>query len=181
MSFHNSAQDIELDGTTLKAVLANVEGEWNEAEINLDEILGNEDGKPSPLHGPFSPLSPPPPLHPPNLPIPIPQHPLTAIQLPEANVTLKQGSFEWGGEGFSGSADDIELSIEGDDNVPILRAKLSNGDGEEVEADINLSERIGNNDGSFHFGELPLVSVGKAAVLTRCRVRDWAEKWEGRG
>lgn len=75
MSFHNSAQDIELDGTTLKAVLANVEGEWNEAEINLDEILGNEDGKPSPLHGPFSPLSPLPPYTLPTSPYPYPNTP----------------------------------------------------------------------------------------------------------
>ena len=45
MSFHSSAQEISLDGTTLKASLANVDGEWIEAELNLDDVLGNNDGR----------------------------------------------------------------------------------------------------------------------------------------
>lgn len=53
---------------------------------------------------------------------------------------------------FSGSAEDIELSIEGDDNVPILRAKLNPVDGDPVDADINLAERIGNDGGNLVFG-----------------------------
>ena len=66
---------------------------------------------------------------------------------------LFQGSFEWGGQNFSESAEDISFSLEGDDEVPILRAGLRNVDGELVHSDLNLSERIGNNDGSFTFGE----------------------------
>lgn len=171
MSFHNSAQNIELDGTTLKAELANVEGEWIECELNLDDILGNADGEPllSPPSSPSRPiLIPSPPPSPFPHPAPYPTlHPtfvfffvfLFFFFAPEIKLT-GVGSFEWGGEGFSGSASDIEFAIEGDDNVPILRAKLSNGDGEDVDADVNLSERIGNNDGSFHFGEFRLfVSV----------------------
>ena len=49
MSFHNSAQDVTLDGTTLKALLANVEGDWIEAELELDDVLGNSDGRRLPL------------------------------------------------------------------------------------------------------------------------------------
>ena len=53
MSFHNSAQDVTLDGTTLKALLANVEGDWIEAELELDDVLGNSDGRRLPLNSLF--------------------------------------------------------------------------------------------------------------------------------
>jgi hypothetical protein len=33
--------------------------------------------------------------------------------------------------------------------VPVLRALLKNEDEELVEADVNLAERIGNDNGSF--------------------------------
>jgi hypothetical protein len=66
---------------------------------------------------------------------------------------LFQGSFEWGGQNFSESAEDISFSLEGGDGVPILRAGLRNVDGELVQSDLNLSERNGNNDGSFTFGK----------------------------
>lgn len=42
--FHASAEDTQLDGTTLKARLLNGEGEHQDAEINLDDILGNQEG-----------------------------------------------------------------------------------------------------------------------------------------
>ncbi|KAL0933835.1 cyanovirin-n family protein [Colletotrichum truncatum] len=104
MSFHGSAQDIRVDdGHILKANLANVDGEWQEAEVNLNDFLGNNNG-----------------------------------------------SFEWGGSGFADSAEDIHFSLEGD-NVPILRARLFNVDGEAVDADVNLAERIGNDNGNFSF------------------------------
>lgn len=35
--------------------------------------------------------------------------------------------------------------------MPVLRATLNNADGEQVEADINLGERIVNDNGSFKF------------------------------
>lgn len=56
--------------------------------------------------------------------------------------------------GFADSAENIHFSIEGGDNVPILRAQLRNIEGELVDADINLSERIGNDNGQFVFREL---------------------------
>lgn len=58
---------------------------------------------------------------------------------------------EWGGENFKDSAGDIELHREGDEEVPILRAKLNNLDGDEVDADINLAERITNENGNLVF------------------------------
>lgn len=61
------------------------------------------------------------------------------------------GSFEWEGENFAESAEDISFAIEGDGEVPVLRALLLNGDGEPVEDDINLSERVFNRNGEFVF------------------------------
>lgn len=63
------------------------------------------------------------------------------------------GRFVWGGAGYADSSERGWLSIEGD-NQPILRAALFDGDGNLVEnVDINLAERIGNNDGQFYFRE----------------------------
>ncbi|KAK4132230.1 CVNH domain-containing protein, partial [Trichocladium antarcticum] len=105
MSFHASAQDIRVDdGHILRARLQNTNGEEVDAEIDLNQCIGNNDG-----------------------------------------------TFEWDGEGFAGSAENINFSLEGDDSVPILRASLRNVEGDLVDADINLSERIGNNDGNFSF------------------------------
>ncbi|ORY65802.1 Cyanovirin-N [Pseudomassariella vexata] len=61
------------------------------------------------------------------------------------------GRFHWDGADFADSAENIRLSIEGDGPVAVLRADLRNIDGEMVGADLNLSERLGNNDGSFHW------------------------------
>ncbi|WQF86632.1 Putative cyanovirin-N [Colletotrichum destructivum] len=105
MSFHASAEDIRVDdGHILRARLFNGEGEAVDAELNLNDVLGNNNG-----------------------------------------------SFEWGGGGFADSAENIHFELEGGDNVPILRARLFNVEGEAIDADVNLSERIGNNDGNFHF------------------------------
>ncbi|CZR67921.1 related to Cyanovirin-N homolog [Phialocephala subalpina] len=102
MSFHLSAQNLRLEGSTLISTLANVEGQENDASIDLNSIIGNEDGR-----------------------------------------------FFWGGADFASSAENISLSIEGGDNVPVLRAQLRNAEGELVDADLNLGERLGNNDGQF--------------------------------
>lgn len=61
------------------------------------------------------------------------------------------GNFEWGGVDFSQSAENISFAIEGGDSVPVLRASLRTIDGELVDRDINLAERIGNDNGSFVF------------------------------
>ncbi|RYP49257.1 hypothetical protein DL769_011099 [Monosporascus sp. CRB-8-3] len=104
MSFHSSAEDITVDGHILKAQLRNEGGENVHAEINLDDYVGNNDGR-----------------------------------------------FEWGGNGFSQTAEDIRFSIEGAANVPVLRARLRNLEGEFVDADLNLAERFSNDNGGFVF------------------------------
>lgn len=53
---------------------------------------------------------------------------------------------------FSDSATDIQFSIEGDAQVPVLRAQLRDVEGNYHAADVNLAERIGNRDGCFCFG-----------------------------
>ncbi|KAJ5795248.1 Cyanovirin-N [Penicillium paradoxum] len=61
------------------------------------------------------------------------------------------GHFQWDGGDFQHSAEDISFSLEGDDDVPVLRAVLRDVDGEGHNADINLSERIGNDNGTLVF------------------------------
>jgi hypothetical protein len=61
------------------------------------------------------------------------------------------GHFQWGGENFSHTAANTFFDIEGGESVPILRAGLKNEEGDWTEADVNLSERIGNDNGSFVF------------------------------
>ena len=73
---------------------------------------------------------------------------------PWTMLTHRLGSFEWGGENFQDSAEDIELCSEDRDDgeaIPVLRACLGNLDGESVSADINLAERITNEDGHLRF------------------------------
>ncbi|KAK4160248.1 Cyanovirin-N [Cladorrhinum sp. PSN259] len=61
------------------------------------------------------------------------------------------GNFQWDGRDFSHSAEGISFSLEGDDNVPILRAGLRDNDGNVQWRDLNLSERLGNSGGSFNW------------------------------
>ncbi|KAL7622170.1 hypothetical protein AAE478_007673 [Parahypoxylon ruwenzoriense] len=106
MSFHATSEDIRLDdGHVLKARLRNEEGDYNDTEIDLNQYIGNNDGR-----------------------------------------------FEWGGENFSETAEDISFSIEGGASVPVLRARLQRQDGEYSDADVNLAERFENQDGRFVFG-----------------------------
>jgi hypothetical protein len=45
-NFHESAEEIHVDdGHVLKAVLNNVDGEGCEAEFDLNEIIGNDNGE----------------------------------------------------------------------------------------------------------------------------------------
>ncbi|KAJ5765156.1 hypothetical protein N7520_004715 [Penicillium odoratum] len=104
MSFHESASSIELeDDHILKATLRNENGDQEEVTLDLNGMIGNNDG-----------------------------------------------DFCWGGENFKESANEIYLSIEGD-GIPVLRAKLLNIEGEDMDADINLAERISNDNGELVF------------------------------
>ncbi|KAL4931695.1 CVNH domain-containing protein [Aspergillus undulatus] len=105
MSFHESAQNIRVeDGSRLVAELRNEGGEFVHAEIDLNQVLGNNDGQ-----------------------------------------------FEWAGTGFTDSTepDSTTFNIEGEANVPVLRATLKNCAGESVDANVNLAEKIGNENGEF--------------------------------
>ncbi|CAG8049472.1 unnamed protein product [Penicillium salamii] len=105
MSFHESSTNIELDDDhILKATLRDENGDEQDSELNLNDIIGNNDGH-----------------------------------------------FAWGGGGFLDSADEISFDLEGDDNIPVLRAKLKDVEGEEQDADINLAECIGNDNGQLVF------------------------------
>jgi hypothetical protein len=139
MSFHESAQNIRVeDGHRLVAELQNEEGDWVHAEINLDEILGNDNGMYHPrCRVPHSAIS--------NF------YPLPNVSVCADNDHHATGHFQWGGENFSHSAERTFFDIEGDASVPILRAGLRNEEGEVTGADVNLSERIGNDNGSFVF------------------------------
>ncbi|CBY00831.1 hypothetical protein IAQ61_011742 [Plenodomus lingam] len=61
------------------------------------------------------------------------------------------GNFVWDGENFSHSAQDIEFTIEADGEAAVLRASLSDAEGNHETRDINLGERISNNDGNFEY------------------------------
>ena len=61
------------------------------------------------------------------------------------------GHFQWDGENFSHSAQGAHFAIEGDGSVPVLRAELFDAEGNAQSRDVNLAERISNNDGQFNF------------------------------
>ncbi|CAP96460.1 hypothetical protein E8E15_007939 [Penicillium rubens] len=61
------------------------------------------------------------------------------------------GHFHWDGGDFHSSAEDVSFDREGDDEIPVLRARLHDVEGELQDADINLAERIGNDNGNLVF------------------------------
>lgn len=61
------------------------------------------------------------------------------------------GRLEWGGQNFSESAHEVQFGIESENEVPILRVLLKNADEQWAAADVNLSERIVNENGTFVF------------------------------
>ncbi|ROV94818.1 hypothetical protein VPNG_09305 [Cytospora leucostoma] len=60
------------------------------------------------------------------------------------------GHFQWGGQNYSETAQNVRFHIEGE-NQPILRASLRQINGEWADRDINLTERILNHDGRLEF------------------------------
>lgn len=92
------------DKRTLIGRLEDENGEYQDASIDLDQFLGNNNG-----------------------------------------------SFQWDGVSFSETAEGVHFDIEGESNVPVLRAQLRNGEGDYVDANVNLAERIRNGNGQFQF------------------------------
>lgn len=70
-------------------------------------------------------------------------------ELPSFNIPT--GRFEWGGVNFTESAENVTFSIEGGGAVPVLRANLRNAEGNSQGADVNLSERVENDNGNLVF------------------------------
>ncbi|KAE9975381.1 hypothetical protein EG328_003220 [Venturia inaequalis] len=105
MSFALSAENVRVDdGHILRASLRNGNGDLVDAEIDLNQFVGNENG-----------------------------------------------NFSWSGQNFYGSCQNCSFSVEGGAAVPVLRAELRDQDGNFQPRDINLAERIGNNNGQFVF------------------------------
>ncbi|KAF1915655.1 CVNH domain-containing protein [Ampelomyces quisqualis] len=126
MGFHYSAEDIRIDDDhMLRARLQRADGEWNDAEIDLNNHIGNDNGH-----------------------------------------------FVWDGEGFSGSAENVYFSLESDGQAAVLRATLFDGDGNGEERDLNLGERIGNNDGEFSYSMLPHRNCSQYSLLMILRLGD---------
>lgn len=125
MSFHLSSKDLRVethDGRSyLVGQATREDGSHNDVRLCLDEILGNDNGQCPPL-GPQSSF--------PN---------------------FQAGHFQWDGENFTGSAQNISFSIEGGGAVPVLRAELQNAEGHYQGADVNLSERVENVNGNLVF------------------------------
>ncbi|KAK7751219.1 hypothetical protein SLS62_006764 [Diatrype stigma] len=104
MSFHTTSEDIRVEGHILKARARNESGDFIHSEINLNDFIGNDDGR-----------------------------------------------FDWTGKNFSETAENIHFSIEGGASVPVLRARLKKLNGEWVDADVNLAERVKNDNGRLEY------------------------------
>lgn len=64
---------------------------------------------------------------------------------------VTSGHFEWGGHDFTDGARNITFSIEGPQQVPVLRAELRDQGNDYAARDVNLAERIDNRDGHLEF------------------------------
>ena len=73
---------------------------------------------------------------------------------------MLQGNFQWDGSNFSESAENITFGIEGGGEVPVLRADLKDREGNLQHRDLNLAERIENQNGRFVFCKYITVQIG---------------------
>ncbi|EYE93684.1 CVNH domain-containing protein [Aspergillus ruber CBS 135680] len=75
----------------------------------------------------------------------------------ESSIDLNQfigndnGNFQWDGENFSDTAQNVHFAIEGGADVPVLRGELRDLEGNWDSRDLNLAERVVNNNGQFEF------------------------------
>lgn len=126
MSFHLTAESLRLEENhILIAQLRNADGEFVDSSIDLNTIIGNVDGMP-------------------------PAHSTVHWAREDWKLTVA-GRLEWDGQNFSESAEEVQFGIESENDVPILRALLKKADEEWAAADVNLSERIVNENGAFVF------------------------------
>jgi len=67
------------------------------------------------------------------------------------HIGCVDGRFVWDGQNFSQSAENVQFNIEAGGQAAVLRASLSDSQGNREARDINLGERISNNNGSFAY------------------------------
>ncbi|PQE28588.1 Cyanovirin-N protein [Rutstroemia sp. NJR-2017a WRK4] len=146
----------------LHAFLKKMDGERKEARINLAERIGNEDGK-------FVFSS----FHLSAEDIRVDDNHILRARLRNENGEMvdaeldlntclgnENGMIQWDGRDFSHSAEAVTFHMEGGANVPVLRTHLKSRDGEDYSRDVNLAERIGNENGRFVFpSELPVEGI----------------------
>jgi hypothetical protein len=65
---------------------------------------------------------------------------------------MSLGHIHWDGENFSHSVENVEFAIEGGGQVPVLRCFCRDSEGNEFARDVNLAERIQNDNGNFVYG-----------------------------
>ncbi|GMF73546.1 unnamed protein product [Aspergillus oryzae] len=68
-----------------------------------------------------------------------------------AELRQTDGHFQWGGRNFSETARNVHFGFEGGAHVPVLRAELRTPAGTWEPRDVNLDERVFNNNGHFEF------------------------------
>jgi len=71
----------------------------------------------------------------------------------DVSALTHAGHFTWDGQNFSQSAQNVHFALEGDGDVPVLRATLMDEGGNDQQRDLNLGERISNQNGNFQFGK----------------------------
>lgn len=128
MSFHKSCLDIRIevrdDHTFLLAGAGIGDDEYESAELNLDEGIGNSDGKI------FNDTS----------------------RITNTNPTLLyiSGYFDRDEDNFTETAGNIDLSFR-DDGVYLVADLLKVDGGKRERQDINLSEHVENQNGELVF------------------------------
>lgn len=126
MSFHLTGQDIRIeDDHILVALLQNEDGDYVESSIDLNQFVGNDNG--------------------------MLQQTMWSVKTWKLTLSCAIGNFHWDGENFSETAQYVHFAIEGDEDVPVLRGNLQDVDGNWESRDLNLAERVVNDNGQFVF------------------------------
>ncbi|KAJ6436351.1 CVNH domain-containing protein [Purpureocillium lavendulum] len=176
MSFYRSASNIRVDdGHLLRASVLNGDGDWVDSELDLDQFIGNSNGRFEwggesmslsfriLYHRYFQAHAVPSSV----LSVVVPgsaggcgagelifRH--RGMTLPSKTIEEKYQGLTWRSShtDFSHSAEEIDFNMEGENSdVPVLRAQLYDADGNLVDADINLDERVRNDNGNLIFGK----------------------------
>lgn len=78
------------------------------------------------------------------------------MQVPAGAINLKQtelkepGKLKWSAKDFSSSASNVTLEQEGPEHIPLLHARLDDGNGPHEDV-VNLADCIKNEDGNLKY------------------------------